>query len=193
MRLLREILRLALACMLMLCFVLPCYAEEVVEMVDEVVEAAAENSDFSFALDSTGNGYVVTGYTGTDAEITVPAWYMGKPVTEVGEGAFQGNTTITTVTLPNTITVIGVAGFKGCTSLTTINTYSDELGRVPGDADDSAVVDIDDILRVLEYGVDNTVEINLLNADVNADGSVDAQDVLILMQYEAAWESAELQ
>lgn len=41
-------------------------------------------------------------------------------VTSIGLGAFQGNTTLTSVTLPDGITSIGYDAFEGCTGLTGI-------------------------------------------------------------------------
>lgn len=62
-----------------------------------------------------------------------------------------------------------------------------ESDRLPGDANDDGSVNIYDALRVLQYGVDSSVAINLSNADVNADGQVDIHDALLLLQYDAGW------
>ena len=60
--------------------------------------------------------------------------------------------------------------------------------RLPGDANDDKVVDLADALLVIEYGSDETVKINLFNADVNADDQVDLSDMLLIMQYCSGWD-----
>jgi len=148
--------------------------------------SAADNTGFSFTLNSAGDGYIVTGYSGSDSSVTVPDWYASKPVTTIGDGAFQGNTAIKSVALPSTITRIGAAAFKNCSALTTITTYA-ASARLAGDADGNGTVDIQDAMLVLQYGAGEGVSINTLNADVNGDGKADIQDALMLMQREAGW------
>ena len=75
-------------------------------------------ADFSFIL--SGNGYALTGYSGTDTEVTVPAEYMGKAVTIINSRAFYDCSFITKITLPDTIKEIGNSAFGYCTSLQTI-------------------------------------------------------------------------
>ena len=63
--------------------------------------------------------------------IKVPDSVDGMPVTEIGksplaedeQGVFEGNTTITSIELPNGITKIGERAFKGCSNLSTMTTY----------------------------------------------------------------------
>lgn len=151
---------------------------------------ADEGVVFTFELNDAGDGYALTGYSGDEASITVPDWYMGKPVTSIGKSAFEGNTVITDVALPSCITRIGVAGFKNCTSLTTITTYdaSATPERLAGDADDNGVVDANDALLVIKVSSGEDLMINVSNADVDADGEATLADALILMQYNAGWE-----
>lgn len=165
--------RLTLLAILALCFLLN-------------TAFAADTTGFSFTLNGSGDGYIVTGYSGSDSSVTVPDWYASKPVMMIGDGAFQGNTAIRSVALPSSITRIGTAAFKNCTALTTITTYAAAV-RLAGDADDSGSVDIQDAMLVLQYGAGEGVAINTLNADVNGDGKADIQDALILMQREAGW------
>jgi hypothetical protein len=51
----------------------------------------------------------------------VPATVDALPVVEIGAGAFEGNTTLTAIDLPDTVQVIGVRAFANCTSLSTMN------------------------------------------------------------------------
>ena len=49
-----------------------------------------------------------------EGEVTVPAEIEKLPVTKIGAGAFQFNTKITDVTLPESVTEIGETAFKSC-------------------------------------------------------------------------------
>ena len=80
------------------------------------------NSDlFEFQLNEDKNGYTVTGLAEgvTNTNITVPASYNGKPVTQIGEFAFGNCTTLVSVTISAGISVIGSSAFTGCTGLPT--------------------------------------------------------------------------
>ena len=63
----------------------------------------------------------VVSYAGTAASVTIPETVNGMTVTEIGESAFEGNTTLTSIDLPDTITVIGVRSFKDCINLSEMN------------------------------------------------------------------------
>ena len=81
-------------------------------------------------IDGTNN-LALIGYTGNASSITVPNSVDGMIVTEIGvsplpdgeKGVFEGNTTLTSITLPNSITAIREKSFKGCTRLSTMTTY----------------------------------------------------------------------
>ena len=49
----------------------------------------------------------ITKYTGTESTVILPSTISGWPVTKIGEAAFQDNTTITSVTIPDSVTEIG--------------------------------------------------------------------------------------
>ena len=63
----------------------------------------------------------ITGYTGSAAEVTVPGEIEGKPVTRIGDDAFENKTGITRVVLPGSIQAIDFNAFSGCRSLASIN------------------------------------------------------------------------
>lgn len=77
----------------------------------------------SLTIPATIDGYKVSGinlnYHETDAKkiqsITIP-----NSVTEIGEYAFRGCTSLKSLTLPNGVTKIGEAAFLDCSSLTSI-------------------------------------------------------------------------
>ena len=62
-------------------------------------------------------GARVTGYTGTDTAVTVPGKLCGLTVIEIGEGAFQDNSFITSIDLPDTVRKIGANAFANCSAL----------------------------------------------------------------------------
>ena len=74
-----------------------------------------------YSLNSDGNGYTVTGIgTCTDKELIIPSEYKAKPVTSIGNKAFDGCTGLTSITIPNSVTSIGEKAFSGCTGLTSV-------------------------------------------------------------------------
>ncbi len=82
----------------------------------------------SYAIDSDNFSYevlndevVITKYIGSNQTgVTVPASINNMPVVAIGEGAFKGNTKITTVKVSEGIRDIGASAFENCTSLATI-------------------------------------------------------------------------
>ena len=69
----------------------------------------------------TDGAVTITGVTeDLEGEVTVPAEIEKLPVTKIGAGAFQFNTKITAVTLPESVTEIGAAAFKSCFVLKTV-------------------------------------------------------------------------
>jgi len=52
--------------------------------------------------------------------VVIPTTYEGINVSQIGINAFDGNTGITSVSIPNSVTVIQNNAFRGCTGLTSI-------------------------------------------------------------------------
>ena len=59
------------------------------------------------------------GYIGSATELTLPANYKGGNYV-IGNDAFKDNTTLTSITIPNSVTSIGNNAFSGCSSLASI-------------------------------------------------------------------------
>lgn len=67
----------------------------------------------------------ITKYTGTESTVILPSTINSWPVTKIGEDALKDNTTITSVTIPDSVTEIGSNAFAGCTNLTSVNYAGD--------------------------------------------------------------------
>jgi len=71
-------------------------------------------------LKGSNGVYTVTDYTGTATEVVIPRLYKGKKITSIGNRAFYGCTSLTSVTIPDSVTSIGNYAFRNCTSLTSV-------------------------------------------------------------------------
>ena len=67
------------------------------------------------------NGIEVTGYRGKRRYMVVPDLIDGYTVVGIADGAFEGNGTIVTASLPVTLTRIGDRAFAGCVRLTSVD------------------------------------------------------------------------
>ena len=83
-----------------------------------VTEIVADEVTYTITGETTVE---VKSYAGSEASVTVPETVEGYTVTAIGESAFEGNTALVSIDLPNTIEFIGKRAFANCTSLTTMN------------------------------------------------------------------------
>ena len=83
--------------------------------------AAAETADTGTVgvLTYTLESYraVITKCDENAEEVVIPSEIEGKPVTEIGESAFQACESLTRVTIPDTVQTLGKYVFWGCTKL----------------------------------------------------------------------------
>src|SRR5882672_2601425 len=67
---------------------------------------------------TTNNGTItITGYTGPGGTVNIPGTINNLPVTKIGDNAFNvflGNTSPTSVTMPDSVTSIGSFVFSEC-------------------------------------------------------------------------------
>jgi len=84
------------------------------DVLERRIVLTASESDFVFSQGT------ITGYTGTGGVVDIPSKIGRLPVVVIGESAFQGNTTITSVLIPNSVIIIGDDAFRANTSLTTV-------------------------------------------------------------------------
>ncbi len=99
-------------------------------------------AQFTTAPDGNG-GVIITGYTGTGGAVDIPATIATATVTGIADEAFYHNpTTLTSVTIPDTVTAIGdnsgtFGAFNGCTSLTSVTIGAGVTSIVAGTFDDT--------------------------------------------------------
>ena len=67
--------------------------------------AARQCGDYRYALAGDGTA-VITGYSGTDAALSVPSELDGHTVKGIGDGAFKECDCLTAITLPDCVRVI---------------------------------------------------------------------------------------
>lgn len=105
----------------------------------------------------------ITKYTGTESTVILPSTINSWPVTKIGEAAFQDNTTITSVTIPDSVTEIGANTFADCTNLTSVN-YKGDWSNLTIQSGNPAVEDAakdaaNEQLFDFEFTPDNTAVI----------------------------------
>ena len=105
----------------------------------------------------------ITKYTGTESTVILPSTISSWPVTKVGEDALKDNTTITSVTIPDSVTEIGANAFADCTNLTSVN-YAGDWSNLTIQSGNPAVEDAakdaaNEQLFDFEFTPDNTAVI----------------------------------
>lgn len=82
---------------------------------------AASVDDLTFTLNSDGQSYTVSdcNYSASGV-MEIPATFNGKPVTSIGNGAFEYCGNLTGVTIPGSVVSIGKEAFYWCVNLTSI-------------------------------------------------------------------------
>jgi hypothetical protein len=89
------------------------------------MNAEVRAQDFIY---TTNNGTItVTGYTGSGGAVTIPSRITSLPVTDIGNFAFEFNTGLLSVTLPDSVTNIGDFAFEFCANLTGVTVGSSVL------------------------------------------------------------------
>ena len=75
--------------------------------------------DYTYVVLSDGT-VEITKYTGTATEVVIPHTIDGKAVTSIGYRAFDSNTTIKSLTIPDSVTSIDQQAFAYCFKLISI-------------------------------------------------------------------------
>ena len=74
-------------------------------------EQQTANAENGFEYTVTGDEATITGYTGSAKSLVIPSELGGKPVTAIGEKAFEGYKNIVNIYIPKTIKAIGEDAF----------------------------------------------------------------------------------
>jgi len=86
-----------------------------------VLPASADSTSGDWKYITVEGGVAISGYKGSASSITVPSTIGGQTVLEIYSQAFQDNTNLTSVRLPDTIRKIDGYAFWRCKNLTSIN------------------------------------------------------------------------
>lgn len=87
------------------------------------VQVMAEEK-YAYVLKEDGTAEI-SGYSGTEEDITIPETIDGYKVTSIGAGAFKGNVTIKNLIIGENITYIGFEAFADCDKLTSVSICGD--------------------------------------------------------------------
>ncbi|MDO4565294.1 MAG: leucine-rich repeat protein, partial [Clostridia bacterium] len=118
---------------------------------------AETEGDYEYTVE---NGEAtITRYTGAGGDITIPSTLGGYPVTSIGDEAFWGCRSLTSVTIGNGVTSIGDYAFYHCTSLASVTigngvtsigewafTFCSSLTSVEVESNNPSYMDIDGVL-----------------------------------------------
>lgn len=85
---------------------------------DSVADASVPKG-LKYKADNDGN-ITITGFKSKAKSLTIPAEIDGKPVTAIGEAAFQENTTLEKIVIPEGVESIGDMAFYDCENLSDI-------------------------------------------------------------------------
>lgn len=84
-----------------------------------VVSVSADTEgDFTyyFSLDKA----IITGYEGKETNLMIPSEIKGSPVVGIYESAFEDNTTLESIVIPDSVSEIGDYAFSGCRNLSQV-------------------------------------------------------------------------
>ena len=78
-------------------------------------------TDDGFKYTVEDDEVTIKGYEGSKTTLTIPSEIDGKKVTKIGANAFDSNTSITSVEIPESVTTMNEGAFANCTALSTVN------------------------------------------------------------------------
>ncbi len=132
---------------------------------DTVIESLCE-----FTYEIVDGEVTITGYIGNGGDVVIPSALEGYPVTTIRDYAFEKNSSITSVVIPDTVIIIGRGAIRHCSILTSV---------VIGDS----VTMIDEFAFLNCRSLAN-IEVSSNNANYTShDGVLFTKDGTILVQY----------
>lgn len=137
---------------LLLCFALPCAAED--------NPAEYTSGDYQYVLLEDGTAQI-TDYTGKAIQLEVPSELDGYRVTSIGYHAFYGCGSLTSITLPDSVTSIEDRAFDYCLYLTSV-TLPDSLVTM-GNSPFSSCISLLDIQISPDHSMYATIDGALFN------------------------------
>lgn len=107
-----------------------------------------------FEYEMSNGEIIITGYKGTEREIYIPSKINDRPVTTIGEDAFE-NYDLTHVTIPDSVTTIGKYAFYECKCLVSVD-FSNNLESIGSGAfkycESLTEIDLPDSLKEIGKG-----------------------------------------
>ena len=118
-KLLVMLICVALSLSLMACDFIP--LDDALDFVEDLFKGGSSSESLLYEFDDSSKTFTVTGIgTYTDAHVVIPDTHNGYPVVAIGERAFAGCSSLTSVTIPDSVTTIGNSVFSCCSSLTSV-------------------------------------------------------------------------
>ena len=98
-------------------FVLLLLTSSTLVLTNEVKVTALSGPEFDYQYINGDAEVEITGYHGTDGQVSIPSSIDGKPVTSIADYSFSYLSTINSIQIPGSITNIGLYSFYSCPSL----------------------------------------------------------------------------
>ena len=108
----------------------------IVDTSEDSPNTIIESPNDGFSIEVYHGKATITGYDGSERQISVPESIEGIPVVSISEDAFRGCGGITELTVPESVTAIERGAFDGCgrnfTLLTTKDSYAEQYAKENG-------------------------------------------------------------
>ena len=90
------------------------------EGYDEITGDKIVSGNYTYALSSDSESYVIMEYNGDEENVIIPSVYNDKIISRIGSFAFYGNTSLKTLVIDTNIKTIGGLCFGACTNLESV-------------------------------------------------------------------------
>lgn len=98
----------------------PADEESKAKLGDNTVTMTVTVMPYTFEVDTVTGNYHITKYCGSEAKVSIPEEYRGKPVDTINALAFNAVLSMTELYIPDTITKIEKNAFNACNNIETI-------------------------------------------------------------------------